>query len=319
MARGPRYQQATERYQTIFTILAIGFNPTQHDWNISSIRNVRNRSLYLDGERHPIQEGGGGTSVAPIYDPTFQQWTIPSYRGPSRKYWTDTWNGNDWLNPTITSAFDPSQQTWSTDNPRMADPTRDRLMCWTRSGYFVPVFFDPSQEGWTIDSQRVPGIRYWNSPGETVDWLTGDVTTPSATTLQQFPIDSQLVHGIRYWTSPWTGNEWATNVVDALAAFDPAKENWTIPTNTYKRRGWWSDSPQPQAWMVPSVIFDKALWPSIAIQSHRRWPKATGRWQPDLDNAWQEANPVIPNTFNPSFATEANTLQDEGGSPIEGH
>ena len=73
--------------------------------------------------------------------------------------------------------------------------------------------------------------------------------------------------------------------------------------------------PMQQAWLVPSAKFDPKLWPATGLPSHRELPKAKGLWQPDLDNAWQDANPVVPNFFTASFVTNANIVDDAGGSP----
>lgn len=290
-------------------------NPALYDWGIQSLRNVRDRSLYLDGEKRPSHGLGGGSDPIAPFDPAVSEWPIDSQRQPNKPYWTSRWIGIDWLTPDITTPFNPSSQPWSQDSQRPTKSTQNRLISWTRSGYFLSLFddFEFAKFPWHTDSQRVPHDPYWTNLWIGTDFIPPElraVFTPASQLNWQ--IDSQRVPAPPYWNSAWQGNDWLTPALLAQIAFNPATEDWTAKTNTYQSRAWWSDSPHEQAWMVPAVKFDPKLWPSIPISSHRHWPKAVGRWQPDVDNAWLTENPVVPNTFNPSFAMDTNDLVEPG-------
>lgn len=280
-----------------------------------SFRNVRNRSLYGDGEKKPTQGPGGSSLTGPEYDPQINIWNVDSHRVPGKPYWTSPGPSVDWIEaPRQAQSFDPATHPWAIDStvPRRTRPVQ---MSWTKSGFFVALYHNPAQAGWVLDSQRVPGGPWWTSPDPHTDWIDPVVRTPFDTTLRSDVLDSQRVPADPYWTSPWQGNDWLNPGLLGEISFDPQTEDWSIKTNTYRSRAWYSDSPQQQAWMVPAVIFDGLLWPSTAIPSHRELPKAKGLWQPDLDNAWEAENPPVPNFFNASFAPGANTLDQPGGSP----
>jgi hypothetical protein len=320
MAGGKRYLRDTNPVASwIFQNIPGIVNPALFNWNIDSQRNVRDRSLYLESEKRP-GHGLGGGSVGPApFDPAFYEWGIESQPVPRQPYWTSQWIGNDWVSASVTAAFDPATIPWSSDSQRPSKSTQDRVVSWTRSGYFVTVFdqFEFAKFPWTVDSYRQPADPYWTSLWHGTDFIPPELRAVFDPASQlDWGINSQLVPVGPYWTSQWQGNDWITPELLAQIAYDPAQENWTIQTSTYKSRAYWRDSPQPQAWMVPGVLFDPTIWPGIHIDSQRLWLMRPGRWQPDQDHAWQATNPVVPNTFNPSFTTEANALLDEGGSPI---
>ena len=314
MGAGARYQRDTNTIDTWVTTIQ---DQTVRFSGISqltdSFRNVRDRSLYLDAEKHPVQGEGGGVDTTPVLDPSQFTWSIDSQRVPGRKYWTGPWTGIDWIRIPST-VFDPATVSWSTDSQRPVRGLRPP-MSWTKSGYFVAVQFDPARQfDWSINSQRVPAPPYWTSPSPTNEWIPPETYAAFDPAQQSWVVNSQRVPGKPYWTSAWIGTDWITP--ETVFIYNPAIQDWTIQTSAYKSRAWRSDSPQQQAWMVPSAVIDQQLFPATALPSHRLWNKAVGRWQPDLDNAWLEENPVVPNTFNVSFATESNSLNDQGGSPV---
>jgi hypothetical protein len=286
---------------------------------LNSFRHVRIASLYLDGERKPTDPasvGGGSSAQAAAFDPTYLGWGIDSQRPQRAPYWRLTEWDVDWIRSDI-EVLDPSTHAWSMESGWVYKRKSDLPISWTRTGWFVSLYHDVAREfDWTVNSQRVPGIRYWTSPSPATDFLTSDVISAFNPALEDRQIDSQRVPHAPYWTSQWFGNEWVNPALLAQIAFNPAQENWHIQSGTYKKRGWWSDRPQEDAWLVPSAVFDRKLWPATKVDSQRLWPKAVGRWQPDLDNAWQFTNPVVVNLFNASFVASSNQLDDAGGSPI---
>lgn len=294
-------------------------NPALYDWNTNSLRNVRDRSLYLDGEKRPSHGQGGATDAVAAFDPAVSEWPIDSQRVASKPYWTSRWHGVDWLTPSITSSFNPATQPWSSDSQLPVKSTQNRLISWTRSGYFLSLFddFEFAKFPWRTDSQRIPADPYWTNL-----WIGTDFIPPELRAVfdpaGQFnwQVDSQRVPAKPYWTSRWTGNDWLGPALLAEIAHNPAIADWSIHTDTYQSRAWWSDSPEPIGWLVPSVRFDARFFPATVIASHRHWPKAIGRWQPDVDNAWLTENPVVPNTFNPSFAMDTNDLVEPGSKLI---
>ncbi len=309
-----RYVRDTNDYNLSWDnrLLDIGAGFAAIQSQTQSFRNVRNRSLYLDGEQRPNQ--GNAQDIVNEWDPELNDWYSHDARMAKRPNTIRVAPSIYWI-PQAPSTFDPATfpQSISSEYPRRSRPLQ---MSWTKSGFFVAIFFNPAQQGWTINSQLVPARPLWTSGPPNVDWLPPELTSVFDATLRHWQIDSQLVPGKPYWTSGWQGNDWLTPELLAQIAYDPAQATWTIESRPYKSRAYWTDSPQPQAWMVPAVLFDVRLWPATNIHSHRQWERPDGRWQPDLDQAWQGANPVVPNTFNPSFATEANSLDDAGGSPI---
>lgn len=284
-----------------------------------SFRLVRDRSLYHDQEKRPVQGSSASNNVIPEYDPQIVQWVVPNHRTKGKPYWTSTGPSIDWINnPVSQASSNPATHPWAIHS-QFVRKTRPEQMSWTKSGFFISLFYNPAQAGWTVNSQRVPGGPWWTSPDPTVDWISPTLRAPFDTTLRSDVLDSQRVPSDPYWTSKWQGNDWLNPGLLGAVSFDPRTEDWSIKTSTYRSRKWWSDSPMQQAWLVPSAKFDPVLWPSTAIPSHRDLPKLTGRWQPDLDNAWLTENPPVPVTFRPSFATQANQLNDQGGSPVEAH
>lgn len=300
---------------SLFASVAGNVNPALYDWQINSLRNVRNRSLYQDGARNPAHGNSVSADFTIPFDPTQTGWPADSQIVSDKPYWTSQWTGNDWLTPDIAAQFDPSKQGfWTIDSQRLQTPQIQKIICWTNSGYFVSLLdeFEVGKFPWRTDSQRVPGKPYWTNPWIGTDFIPPELRSLFDPAQESWMVDSQRIPAPPYWTSTWTGNDWINPELLAEIAHDPAKVDWTIQTHTYQVRPWWSDSPQPQAWMVPSVLFDPVFWPAIPISSHRHWPKATGRWQPDVDNAWLTENPVVPNTFNASFAEENNMLLEAG-------
>lgn len=277
-----------------------------------SFRNVRDKSLYGDGEKRPVQGSSASDAFIPEYDPQIDPWGIPSTRVPGKPYWTSAGPSVDWIeNPVQQDTFDPATHSW-TINSTYPRRTRPAQLSWTKSGFFVALFFNPAQQGWVVDSQLGPGFPYWTSASPTNEWISPETIAVFDPSQQSWAIQHQRVPGKPYYTSAWQGNDWLTPELLDEIAYDPRQADWTIQTSTYTSRAWYSDSPQQQAWMVPSVIFDIPFWPAVTIGSHRLWNAATGRWQPDLDQAWQTANPVVPHTFNPSFVTQSNELIEPG-------
>jgi hypothetical protein len=299
----------------LFSSVPGGVNPSLFNWQIDSLRNVRNRSLYQDGARNPAVGNSGSADFTIPLDPTQVGWPADSQLNPGKPYWTSQWTGNDWITPDVVAQFNPANQgNWPIDSQRPQKPLEQKIVCWTSSGYFVSLLddFEFAKFPWRTDSQRVPGKPYWTAPWTGVDFIPPETSAVFDPAQESWVVDSQRVPAPPPWTNNWTGNDWLSPDLLAEIAHNPAIADWTIQTNTYQSRAWWTDQPNPIGWLVPSSQFDPTFYPAIPISSHRHWPKVVGRWQPDVDNAWLTENPVVPVTFNASFAEENNVLLEAG-------
>ena len=254
---------------------AQAFDPATQDWHIDSALTSKRLGRFL---RETVPDNAWMGDHAQL-----NAWGIPADRMRlGLRYQRDTNTDVSWIFPTL-PVFDPvnfnwTQQTEQTQGGKTYQRDTNPDTSWMFPN--LPAAFDPSTQNWTIDSPRTS-----KSLGRFIrETLFDNVWMGNQ---QAWPIPSdRMVPGPRY--------RWDTNIdiswlfTNLPAVFDPAIQNWVQQTDTYRSRKWWSDSPIPQAWMVPAVIYDPTLWPGTTIDSQRLWLKTRGRWQPDLDNAWAQ-------------------------------
>lgn len=264
----------------------------------------------------------------PAFDPAIQDWTQQTTRTARGKQpRPDTNTDVSWIFPNLPVVFDPSTYSWAIQSGQTARRPSSALLRSTGPAGFgvpisfdlvipsdrmapghryrrdtntdvawiyqnLPVVFDAANFNWTQQTERSKGGKAYRRDTNTdVSWIFPNLPAFDPTTYPwAVPSDRTARRPSSYlhWRTTPTG----AGVPDQ---FDPAIQSWHIQSDTYQSRAWYSDSPRPDAWLVPSAVFDPALWPGTTIASHRRWNKLTGRWQPDLDNAWiQTSVPVNP-------------------------
>jgi len=112
-----------------------------------SFRNVRDRSLYLDSERHPTNGDEGGTAEGPpAFDPSLYNWTIPSTRILVGRYWSNGAIDLSWL------ANESALTNWTIPSDRAARtrslwPDTNQPTTWLSS--VTPII------GWALSYERM--------------------------------------------------------------------------------------------------------------------------------------------------------------------
>ena len=303
------------------------FDPSLLNWQIPSARIPNHPARDLD--RWDQDDANFDVvNFAQAFDPAIQDWHIDSARTSQRlgRFLRDTNTDVAWINQNLPVVFDPAIQDWHIDSARTAkklgtflretapdnswmgdhaqlnewDIPADRMRLGPRYqrdtntdvSWIFPNLpaFDPSTQNWTSDSPRTT-----KSLGRFIRETSFDTAWMGAQYAWPIPSD-RMAPGRQYRRDTNTDVAWIFPNLPVV--FDPAIQDWKIHSHTYRSRAWWSDRPLPIAWLVPSVVFDPALWPGTTIDSHRRWNKRTGQWQPDLDNAWLQTSVTVNQPFD---------------------
>jgi len=250
------------------------------------------------------------------FDPSLLNWQIPSARIPNHPARDlDRWDQDDANFDVVNfaQAFDPATQDWHIDTAR----TSQRLGRFLRETVPDNAWMgDHAQlNAWGIPADRMRlGLRYQRDTNTDVSWIFPTLPVFDPVNFNWTQQTEQTQGGKTYQRDTNPDTSWM--FPNLPAAFDPAIQDWHIDSNTYQSRAWWSDRPLPDAWLVPSVVFDPALWPGTTIDSHRRWKKLTGRWQPDLDHAWITFNLPVVVPYDPTTGFAAVGIAGERTRPI---
>ncbi len=119
----------------------------------NSFRNVRNRSLYLDGDKRPSASGG---QAATVFDPSSEPWTIDSQRWVPGLRPPMSWTRSGYF--TAVYDVDPALRDWTIQSdiyekrnrrPNLSDQDPARIYP------NLPVVFDPAINSWTIPADRM--------------------------------------------------------------------------------------------------------------------------------------------------------------------
>ena len=262
------------------------FDPAQQEWHIETVK-TRTRKWW-SSDPQPFDWLYQNVLV----DPSVFLWTMPDVRTRARNAAIPRGSepqDTSWVYQNLPLVFDPATQTW------MADTTSTRTRKWWSSDphpqfdwLYQNVLVDPSLYSWSIDSQWKPNRRPWSSdPHPQFDWLFQNVLFDPLLYRGGHPADRMAQTRLRKeWQTFRSDPDLAWIVVTLSIAFDPATQRWTLDWPRMGLRKTWSHIPMPDAWLVPSVIFDAQFFPATNLDSSREWGKALGRWQPDVDNAW---------------------------------
>jgi len=263
------------------------FNPALQDWHIETVQTRKRKWWTSD----PQQFDWLYQNV--LVDPSVFLWTIPDVRTRARNAAIPRGSepqDTSWAFPNLPAVFDPAIQNWLQQTDRTAPGLRYRRDTNTDVSWIfqnLTAVFDPATQTWMLDTTRTGTRKWWAGDQPQFDWLYQNVLFDPFLYRGSHPADRMAPNLlVRDWQRFRTDPDLAWIFTNLTLVFDPATQSWTLDWPRMGIRKTWNHIPTPDAWLVPSVIFDASLFPATTLSSHRQWVKAIGRWQPDVDNAW---------------------------------